>query len=88
MFFIYLNIHVYLLLQSCVWKLTSDGSPNCIYPAGYGYRMDGAKQDTPHGFLINLKRIDHPAMFPESADVTELTFEVEYHSAHQLRVKV
>lgn len=89
------NIDVCLMIANslnalcrCEWKLTSDGSPNCTFPAPYGYRLDG---DDPQisltGFHAKLSRIQKDVTL-FSKDATSLIVNVTFETENRLHIKV
>ena len=54
--------------RGCLWDpVEEQGRPWCHYPQDYGYILQGEPLPTDQGWLLQLSRSYHPAMFGEEA---------------------
>ncbi len=72
--------------RGCCWDKSST-LPQCYYPAGFGYALDGQVNRTSYGFQANLKRKpDQPSQY--GGDIETLRMDVFFETESRIRVKV
>lgn len=74
--------------RGCCWKGESGSSaPQCFYPEGFGYKVNGKVKDTPTGKTINVTRKSgQPSQY--GGDINSLRVDFFYETPYRLRVKV